>query len=118
MHCGHAGNLHDPNCPLMREKSMYFQCSFCGEVGHRPDNCAARNKAYQEQQKGYLCSFCGAMDHRFPNCQIYKESLLSEKEAINQRNVEKYDDRRDTTAKGQEGEYKMQKVKNTRSEEP
>ena len=51
MHCGHAGNLHDPNCPLMREKSVYFQCSFCGEVEHRPDNCAARNKAYQEQRK-------------------------------------------------------------------
>ena len=58
------------------------------------------------------------MDHMFQNCQIYKERLSNEKETINQRNAEKYDVRRDTTAKGQEGEFKMHKVKNTRSEEP
>ena len=63
MHCGYKDNLHDPNCPIVREKSMYFQCSFCGDVGHPSDNCAARLQALQEQQKGYLCSYCGAVDH-------------------------------------------------------
>ena len=42
MHCGYKDNLHDPNCPIVGEKSMYFQCSFCGDVGHPSDNCAAR----------------------------------------------------------------------------
>ena len=52
MHCGYKDNLHDPNCPIVREKAMYFQCSFCGDIGHPSDNCAARLQALQEQQKG------------------------------------------------------------------
>ena len=67
MHCGYKDNLHDPNCPIVREKAMYFQCSFCGDVGHPSDNCAARLQVLQEQQKGYLCSYCGAVDHTSEN---------------------------------------------------
>ena len=54
MHCGYKDNLHDPNCPVVREKAMYFQCSFCGDIGHPSDNCAARLQALQEQQKRIL----------------------------------------------------------------
>ena len=83
MHCGYKDNLHDPNCPIVREKVMYFQCSFCGDVGHPSDNCAARLQALQEQQKGYLCSYCGAFDHTSENCSALRENIASEKADIN-----------------------------------
>ena len=76
MHCGYKDNLHDPNCPVVREKAMYFQCSFCGDIGHLSDNCAARLQALQEQQKGYLCSYCGAVDHTSENCSKLEAPLL------------------------------------------
>ena len=83
MHCGYKDNLHDPNCPLVREKAMYFQCSFCGDVGHLSDNCATRLQALQEQQKGYLCSYCGALDHMSENCSKLRENIAREKADIN-----------------------------------
>ena len=102
MHCGYKDNLHDPNCPIVREKAMYFQCSFCGDVGHPSDNCATRLQALQEQQKGYLCSYCGAVDHTSENCSVLRENIASEKADINRRNMEKYEVSRQNTAKGQE----------------
>ena len=91
MHCGYKDNLHDLNCPLVREKAMYFQCSFCGDIGHSSDNCAARLQALQEQQKGYLCSYCGAVNHTSENCFKLRENIAREKLDINRRNIEKYE---------------------------
>ena len=108
MHCGYKDGLHDPNCPVVREKSMYFQCSFCGDVGHPSDNCAARLQALQEQQKGYLCSYCGAVDHTSENCSKLKENIAKEKADINRRNIEKYEASKQHTAKGQENTYQTQ----------
>ena len=108
MHCGYKDGLHDPNCPMVREKSMYFQCSFCGDVGHPSDNCAARLQALQEQQKGYLCSYCGAVDHTSENCSKLKENIAREKADINRRNIEKYEASKQHTAKGQENTYQTQ----------
>ena len=105
MHCGYKDNLHDPNCPLVRKKAMYFQCSFCGDIGHPSDNCAARLQALQEQQKGYLCSYCGAVDHMSENCSKLKENIAREKADINWRNIEKYEASKHHTAKGQENTY-------------
>ena len=111
MHCGYKDGLHDPNCPVVREKSMYFQCSFCGDVGHPSDNCAARLQALQEQQKGYLCSYCGAVDHTSENCSKLKENIAREKADINRRNIEKYEASRQHVAKGQESTYQNQQGK-------
>ena len=111
MHCGYKDNLHDPNCPVVREKAMYFQCSFCGDIGHPSDNCAARLQALQEQQKGYLCSYCGAVDHTSENCSKLKENIAREKADINQRNMEKYEASRQYTAKGQESTYQTRQGK-------
>ena len=108
MHCGYKDGLHDPNCPIVREKSMYFQCSFCGDVGHPSDNCAARLQALQEQQKGYLCSYCGAVDHTSENCSKLKENIAREKADINRRNIEKYEASKQHTATGQENTYQTQ----------
>ena len=108
MHCGYKDNLHDPNCPIVREKAMYFQCSFCGDIGHPSDNCAARLQALQEQQKGYLCSYCGAVDHTSENCSKLKENIAKEKADINRRNIEKYEASKQHTAKGQENTYQTQ----------
>ena len=108
MHCGYKDNLHDPNCPLVREKAMYFQCSFCGDVGHPSDNCATRLQALQEQQKGYLCSYCGAVDHTSENCSKLRENIAREKADINRRNIEKYEASKQSTAKGQEDTYRAQ----------
>ena len=111
MHCGYKDNLHDPNCPIVREKAMYFQCSFCGDIGHLSDNCAARLQALQEQQKGYLCSYCGAVDHTSESCSKLKENIAREKADINRRNIEKYEASRQHTAKGQENTYQNQQGK-------
>ena len=111
MHCGYKDNLHDPNCPIVREKAMYFQYSFCGDVGHPSDNCAARLQALQEQQKGYLCSYCGAVDHTSENCFKLKENIAREKADINRRNIEKYEASKQHTAKGQENTYQTQQGK-------
>ena len=111
MHCGYKDNLHDPNCPIVREKAMYFQCSFCGDIGHPSDNCAARLQALQEQQKGYLCSYCGAVDHTSESCSKLKENIAREKADINRRNIEKYEASRQHTAKGQENTYQNQQGK-------
>ena len=111
MHCGYKDNLHDPNCPLVREKAMYFQCSFCGDIGHPSDNCAARLQALQEQQKGYLCSYCGAVDHTSENCSKLKENIAREKADINRRNIEKYEASKQHTAKGQKNTYQTQQGK-------
>ena len=111
MHCGYKDNLHDPNCPIVREKAMYFQCSFCEDIGHLSDNCAARLQALQEQQKGYLCSYCGAVDHTSESCSKLKENIAREKADINRRNIEKYEASRQHTAKGQENTYQNQQGK-------
>ena len=111
MHCGYKDNLHDPNCPIVREKAMYFQCSFCGDIGHRSDNCAARLQALQKQQKGYLCSYCGAVDHMSESCSKLKENIAREKADINRRNTEKYEASKQHTAKGQESTYQTQQGK-------
>ena len=111
MHCGYKDNLHDPNCPIVREKAMYFQCSFCGDVGHPPDNCAARLQALQEQQKGYLCSYCGAVDHTSESCSKLRENIAREKVDINRRNIERYEASKQHTAKGQENIYQTQQGK-------
>ena len=111
MHCRYKDNLHDPNCPIVREKAMYFQCSFYGDVGHPSDNCAARLQALQEQQKGYLCCYCGAVDHTSENCSVLRENIASEKADINRRNIEKYEASKQNTAKGQEGAYRAQQGK-------
>ena len=111
MHCGYKDNLHDPNCPVVREKAMYFQCSFCGDIGHPSDNCAARLQALQEQQKGYLCSYCGAVDHTSENCSKLKENIAREKADINRRNMERYEASRQHTAKGQESTYQTRQGK-------
>ena len=111
MHCGYKDNLHDPNCPIVREKAMYFQCSFCGDIGHPSDNCAARLQALQEQQKGYLCSYCGAVDHTSESCSKLKENIAREKADINRRNIEKYEASRQHIAKGQESTYQNQQGK-------
>ena len=111
MHCGYKDNLHDPNCPIVREKAMYFQCSFCGDIGHPSDNCAARLQALQEQQQGYLCSYCGAVDHTSESCSKLKENIAREKADINRRNIEKYEASRQHTAKGQESTYQNQQEK-------
>ena len=108
MHCEYKDNLHDPNCLMVREKAMYFQCSFCGDVGHLSDNCAARLQALQEQQKGYLCSYCGAVDHTSENCSVLRGNIASEKANINRRNIEKYEASKQNTAKDQEGAYQAQ----------
>ena len=108
MHCGYKDNLHDPNCPLVREKAMYFQCSFCGDIGHPSDNCATRLQVLQEQQKGYLCSYCGAVDHTSENCSKLRENIAREKADINRRNIEKYEASKQSTAKGQEDTYRAQ----------
>ena len=108
MHCGYKDNLHDPNCPLVREKAMYFQCSFCRDIGHPSDNCAARLQVLQEQQKGYLCSYCGAVDHTSENCSKLRENIAREKADINRRNIEKYEVSKQNTAKGQEDTYRTQ----------
>ena len=118
MHCGYKDNLHDPNCPIVREKSMYFQCSFCGDVGHPSDNCAARLQALQEQQKGYLCSYCGAADHTSESCSKLKENIAREKADINRRNIEKYEASRQHVAKGQESTYQNQQGKTGREGQP
>ena len=117
MHCGYKDNLHDPNCPIVREKAMYFQCSFCGDIGHLSDNCAARLQALQEQQKGYLCSYCGAVNHTSESCSKLKENIAREKADINRRNIEKYEASKQHTAKGQENTYQTQQGK-TSSEGP
>ena len=111
MHCGYKDNLHDPNCPIVREKAMYFQCFFCGDIGHPSDNCAARLQALQEQQKGYLCSYCGDVDHMSENCSKLKENIAREKADINRRNIEKYEASKQHTAKGQENTYQTQQGK-------
>ena len=111
MHCGYKDNLHDPNCPLVREKAMYFQCSFCDDIGHPSDNCAARLQALQEQQKGYLCSYCGAVDHMSENCSKLRENIAREKADINRRNIEKYEASKQHAAKGQENTYQTQQGK-------
>ena len=111
MHCGYKDNLHDPNCPIVREKSIYFQCSLCRDVGHPSDNCAARLQALQEQQKGYLCSYCGAVDHTSESCSKLKENIAREKADINRRNIEKYEASRQHVAKGQESTYQNQQEK-------
>ena len=111
MHCGYKDNLHDPNCPIVREKAMYFQCSFCRDIGHPSDNCAARLQALQEQQKGYLCSYCGAVNHTSENCSKLKENRAREKADINRRNMEKYEASKQHTAKGQENTYQTQQGK-------
>ena len=111
MHCGYKDNLHDPNCPIVREKAMYFQCSFCGDIGYPSDNCAARLQTLQELQKGYLCSYCGAVDHTSESCSKLKENIAREKADINRRNIEKYEASRQHTAKGQESTYQTQQGK-------
>ena len=113
MHCGYKDNLHDPNCPIVREKAMYFQCSFCGDVGHPLDNCAARLQALQEQQKGYLCTYCGAVDHMSENCSKLRENIAREKAEINRRNLEKYEASKQHAAGGQEDAYHTQKKTGT-----
>ena len=118
MHCGYKDNLHDPNCPIVREKAMYFQCSFCGDVGHPSDNCAARLQALQEQQKGYLCSYCGAVDHTSENCSKLRENIAREKADINRRNIEKYEASKQHTAKGQENTYQIQQGKTSSEGQP
>ena len=117
MHCGYKDNLHDSNCPLVREKAMYFQCSFCGDVGHLSDNCAARLQALQEQQKGYLCSYCGAVDHTSENCSKLRENIATEKADINRKNIEKYEVSKQNTAKGQEDTYRTQQGKTDNREQ-
>ena len=114
MHCGYKDNLHDPNCPIVREKAMYFQCSFCRDIGDPSDNCAARLQALQEQQKGYLCSYCGAVDHTSENCFKLKENIAREKADINRRNIEKYEASKQHTALGQEDAYRTQNKADTR----
>ena len=99
------------NCPLVREKAMYFQCSFCGDIGHPSDNCAARLQALQEQQRGYLCSYCGAVDHMSENCSKLRENIAREKADINRRNIEKYEASKQHTAKGQENIYQTEQGK-------
>ena len=117
MHCGYKDNLHDPNCPLVREKAMYFQCSFCGDVGHPSDNCAARLQVLQEQQRGYLCSYCGAVDHTSENCSKLRENIAREKADINRRNIEKYEASKQNTAKGQEDTYRTQQGRTDNGEQ-
>ena len=87
---------------------MYFQCSFCRDIGHPSDNCATRLQALQEQQKGYLCSYCGAVDHTSENCSKLRENIAREKADINRRNIEKYEASKQHTAKGQENTYQTQ----------
>ena len=118
MHCGYKDNLYDPNCPVVREKAMYFQCSFCGDVGHPSDNCAARLQAYQEQQKGYLCSYCGAVDHISENCPVLRDNIAREKADINQRNIERYEASKQTMVKGQENTYQAQQGKTNNDSKP
>ena len=113
MHCGYKDNLHDPNCPVVREKAMYFQCSFCGDIGHPSDNCAARLQVLQEQQKGYLCSYCGAVDHTRENCSKLRENIAREKADINRRNLEKYEASKQHTAGGQKDAYQTQQTADT-----
>ena len=113
MHCGYKDNLHDPNCPVVREKAMYFQCSFCRDIGHPSDNCAARLQALQEQQKGYLCSYCGAVDHTSENCSKLRENIAREKADINRRNLEKYEASKQHAAGGQENAYRTQQKTDT-----
>ena len=51
MHCGYKDNLHNPNCPLVREKAMYFQCSFCGDIGHRQTTVPLDYRCYRSNKK-------------------------------------------------------------------
>ena len=115
MHCGYKDNLHDPNCLIVREKAMYFQCSFCRDVGHPSDNCAARLQVLQEQQKGYICSYCGVVDHTSENCSVLRENIASDKADINRRNMERYEASKQNTAKGQEGAYRAQQGRTNNS---
>ena len=118
MHCGYKDNLHDPNCPIVREKAMYFQCSFCRDVGHPSDNCAARLQALQEQQKVYLCSYCGAVDHKSENCSVLRENIASEKADINRRTIEKYEASKQNMAKGQESACQAQQGRTNNGRQP
>ena len=91
MHYRYKDNLHDPNCPLVREKAMYFQCSFCGDVGIHQTTVLLDYKHYRSNKKGYLCSYCGAVDHTSENCSKLKENIAREKADINRRNIERYE---------------------------
>ena len=92
---------------------MYFQCSFCGDIGHPSDNCATRLQVLQEQQKGYLCSYCGAVDHTSENCSKLRKNIAREKADINRRNLEKYEASKQHAAGGQEDAYRTQQKTDT-----
>ena len=90
MHCGLPGNTHDVNCPIVRNKSRLFICTFCGQVGHRADNCMLRLNELQKQQLGYLCNYCGSADHVVQNCTKHAAVIEGQKIEINKRNAAKY----------------------------
>ena len=90
MHCGLPRNTQDVNCPIVRNKSRLFICTFCGQVGHRADNCMIRLNELQRQQQGYLCTYCGSSDHVVQNCTKYAAVIEGQKIKINKRNAAKY----------------------------
>ena len=87
MYCGEKGGQHTLNVNCWGAQSS-MKSTFCGIIGHWADNCAERQRAFQEQQQaGHLCTFCGSQEHVYFNCVLYKENL---KQSISNQNEEKY----------------------------
>ena len=95
MYCGHSAHTHDPNCEVVRAKSRYFQCSFCGILGHVAEQCPERRNALElEKERGYMCTFCGSQDHTARGCKLYAETINKEKQEIAKRNAMRYEQAR------------------------
>ena len=93
MYCGEKGGQHTPKCELLgsTESNEEPLCIFCGIIGHWANNCAERQRAFQEQQQvGHLCTFCGSQEHVYLNCILYRENLKNQKQSISKQNEEKY----------------------------
>ena len=94
-YCGHSAHTHDPNCEVVRAKSRYFQCSFCGMLGHVAEQCPERRNALRlEKERGYICTFCGSQDHTVRDCKLYAETINKEKQEIAKRNAMRYEQAR------------------------
>ena len=93
MYCGEKWGKHTPKCELLgsTESNEEPLCTFCGMIGHWADNCAERQRAFQEQQHaGHLCTFCGFQEHVYLNCILYRENLMNQNQGISNQNEEKY----------------------------
>ena len=117
MYCGEKGGQHTPKCELWgsMESNEEPLCTFCGMIGHWADNCAERQRAFQEQQQaGHLCTFCGSQEHVYLNCVLYRENLKNQKQGISNQNEEKY--KMAATSQGSMAQTRQGKVHTSKKE--